>query len=305
MVVRWLLGAGLLCAGVGVSAAQELRCTQVFMNPSEKRICATPELMELDRQVGEVGRRAAIQQPSFKSDQRRFRKALKTCDGDAECLRSSYEVRISELQAFVATLPGLSDEESAQLLKAEEKAEARRDAQANARERIAQRLEDPAAVEHVMAEPSEAQAPENSTAVSSMVEEVVEEPMLPVDGQVEAAAPDSGVGRSETGWGERALMGGALLGVLVWLKSGLNRIVRRCPRCTTWFAGDIIDSNMERYTDYETKTFEDVHRDRYNVIRGRTTKQRQVKVNVSKTTNQFQCSCCGNRWAWSSTSRSS
>jgi uncharacterized protein len=135
-----MAGLGLLLAFSGVGQAQELRCNQVFMNASEKRICATPALMELDKQIGEVGRRAALHQDGFKSDQRKFRKALKACDGDEACLTGSYQSRIAELQAFVETLLPPAEDELAKLAKAGEKAEAKRDAQADTRERIAEKL---------------------------------------------------------------------------------------------------------------------------------------------------------------------
>lgn len=283
--------------------AQELRCTQIFMNASEKRICATPALMELDKQIGELGRRAAMHQDGFKSDQRGFRKALKTCDGDETCLTTSYQNRIAELQAYVGTLPPPTEEELAKLAQAGEKANAKREAQADTREQIAEKLSDQdftqrqeLAAEEVLI--AEGPVPE---VIASEVASV-EAPAADAVAQPEQAAATE---NTEPGWGSIAFLGALVLGALAMFKAWLNRVVRRCPGCKKWFAGKVIDQDRESYTDYETKTFEDVHRDRNYVVTGRTTKQRQVKVRVEKTTNYFQCIHCNNQWAWSSTSRSS
>ena len=93
----YTIGALLMLAmASGGVVAQEINCNQIFMNASEKRICATEALMVFDTKVGELGRRAALHQGSFKSDQRAFRKALKACGGDGGCLADTYNLRIGE-----------------------------------------------------------------------------------------------------------------------------------------------------------------------------------------------------------------
>lgn len=295
--------AGLLFLIVASAAcnAQELRCTQLFMNASEKRICATPALMDLDQQMGALGRRAAPHQDGFGSDQRRFRKALKTCNGDEACLTRSYQIRISELQAFVDGLQPPSEEEAARLARADAKAEAKRNAQAPAREKIAGQF----------AEDAMAEAPLEAPPAEAVVNEPGVVPMqsTPADAPAEPAsvepAPPAATDAGETGWGGLALMGALMIGAIAWFKSWLNRAVRRCPGCKKWFAGKVIGSEREAYTDYQTKTFEDVHKDRNYVVTGRTTKQRQVKVRVVETTDYLQCLHCDCKWSLTSTSRSS
>lgn len=297
---RAVFGA-MFVAWTSWAQAQELRCNQVFMNASEKRICATQALMQLDQQMGELGRRAAMHQDSFKSDQRIFRKALKTCDGDEACLTTSYEARIAELQGFVNTLPPPTDEEAAKLASAADKAQEKRDDQAATRERIAEKLEAKDAEQGI------ADAPEEvieSAPVEAPQEEQAPPEAVTVDATpAEQAAPAPASG--EPGWGGLALIGGVILAVLAWFKSWLNKAVRRCPRCKKWYAGKLIDQDQEAYTDYETRTFTDEHRDRSNVVTGRTTKQRQVKVRVVDTTNYYQCIHCDNKWVLTSQSRSS
>ena len=304
-MVRIATGA-VLALGFGTAAAQELRCNQVFMNASEKRICATPSLMQLDQQIGELGRRAAMHQDSFKSDQRIFRKALKTCNGDETCLTTSYEARIAQLQGFVSTLPPPTDQEAAKLATAATKAQEKRDDQAATRERITEKLE---------AKDSEQPSTEAPPQVIGVVpteapqEEVAQPEAFEVDAtpveQAAPARPAPTAGTGETGWGSLALIGGAILALLAWFKAWLNKAVRRCPGCKKWFAGKLIDQDQEAYTDYETRTFTEEHRDRSNMVTGRTTKQRQVKVRVVDTTNYFQCLHCDHKWAWTSQSRSS
>jgi uncharacterized protein len=125
----WVLALTLEAVS-GTVAAQELRCTQIFMNASEKRICATPTLMRLDQQMGQIARRAEPHQESFDSDQRRFRGALKTCKGEEGCLTVSYQNRIAELQAFVNTLAPPTDDEVTKLATEADKAQEKRDGQA-------------------------------------------------------------------------------------------------------------------------------------------------------------------------------
>lgn len=307
--MRIAIGA-VLALWFGTASAQELRCNQVFMNASERRICATPNLMQLDQQMGELGRRAAMHQDSFKSDQRTFRKTLKTCDGAEACLTTVYQARIAQLHSFVSTLPPPTDQEAAKLATAAGNAQEERDDQAATRDRIAEKLEAKDADQAI----AEARPDMNETAPLETPQVTVAQPDA---GQVQAtpveqapsaptlAPAERPAAAGETEWRDLALMGGAILIFLAWLKSWLNKAVRRCPGCKKWYAGKLIDQEQEAYTDYETRTFTDEHRDRSNMVTGRTRKQRQVKVRVVETTNYFQCMHCDHKWAWASQSRSS
>ena len=299
----WLWTVALLPA-TGAIQAQELRCTQIFMNASEKRICATPALMQLDQQMGELGRRVQPYQDSFKTDQKRFRKALKTCNGDEACLTSSYQVRISELQAFVNTLPPLTDTEAARLAAEAQEAEKKRDAQEQTRERIAEKLEAAdAAAQPVDAAPVEQpvviQAPSDQLPIGE-----VGQPVPEFIEQAAEARPEKTDG-GETSWLGIAIAAFIVLGVIVAFFQWLYKAVRRCPNCTKWWAGEIFDQDRESYTDFETKTFTDTHRDKNFNVTGTTSRQRQVAVRVSNTTNYLQCKLCKHQWTISHSSRSS
>jgi uncharacterized protein len=285
---------------VGELQAQELRCTQIFMNASEKRICGTPSLMQLDQQLGEVGRRAAMHQDSFKSDQRAFRKALKACKGDEACLTVSYKNRIAELQSFVDTLAPPDAQEVAKLDQAAEKTQEKRDAQADTRAEIAENLE---AKDEAVVVASEVLDTYETPVVDALQEELVQPEPIAAAAPVEQSVPAAK--SEEMGWGGFALISALILGALAIFKAWLNEAVRRCPGCKKWYAGKLIDQDREAYTDYATKTFVDEHRNRMNELTGRTTKQRQVKVRVVETTNYFQCIHCNCNWALTSKSRSS
>ena len=312
MASNWIVGVIMLLGLADFAHAQELRCNQVFMNPSEKRICATPALMDLDVQIGELGRRAAMHQSTFKSEQRKFRKALKACDGNEECLTGSYQLRIAELQAYVDTLPAPTESEEAKLVKAGEKAGKKRDSQEATRAKIAVKLNEQDTNEqdtnehaYELSADEQRQISDEPIPTEDAPEELDELQVVPTVELTQPTQPATVSGTGEVGWGGIALMGVIVLVVLGWLKSWLERAVRRCPSCKKWFAGKVIDSDREAYTDYETKTFEDVHRDRNQHVTGRTTKKRQVKVRVVESTYHYQCLHCDNKWAWTSTSRSS
>jgi hypothetical protein len=121
----------------------------------------------------------------------------------------------------------------------------------------------------------------------------------------QAAIPETPKEPSETGVVGISILVLIVISVLVGLKSVLNHLVDRCSECKRWFAGEVIDREQDSYTDYETKTFEDVHRDRNYRVTGRTSRPRQVRVRVVRTTRYYQCKYCNHQWASTSTSRSS
>jgi len=298
----WMLAAVYLAAS-GAIHAQELRCTQIFMNASEKRICATPELMQLDEQIGELGRRVMPYQDTFKADQRRFRKALKTCNGDEACLTSSYQVRISELQAFVNTLPAPTDAEATGLAAQAQEAEQKRNAQEQTRERIADKLEatDAAAqpVEDTpMEQPEGIQAPVDPMPIGEVGQPVAEPAEQVVEAQPEGTS-------DRPSWWVIGLIVLMVIGAIGMFVDWLFKAVRRCPKCTKWWAGEIFDQDREAYTDYETKTFTDTHWDKNFNRTGSTTRKRQVAVRVSNTTNYLRCRLCKHEWTIHHSRRSS
>lgn len=283
---------------VGLAQAQELRCTQVFMNASEKRICASPELMQLDQQMGELGRRVEPHQDSPKSDQRRFRKALKTCAGDASCLATSYGNRITELQTYIETLAPPTAEEITSLDEGAARAEQKRLMQGDTRARITQELagkDAEATVEPV----------ENEVIEWSEPDQVAHQEEVPVGPVVERVPASSELeSRGEASWGTWALIAIFAFGLIAWIRAWAHKAFKRCPKCKNWNAGTVIDSDSDSYTDYETKTFNDVHKDRQGVRTGSTSKTRQVAVRVTNTLDYLRCKICNEKWTIATQRRS-
>ena len=113
---EWMQKALRVCLAVATLTpiqlhAQEIRCTQIFMNDSERRICGSEALLTFEKQMGELARRVELHQGSYKSDQRDFRSVLKKCKGNEECLTATYQNRITQLQAVVDQLPPPTSEE--------------------------------------------------------------------------------------------------------------------------------------------------------------------------------------------------
>jgi uncharacterized protein len=267
---------------------------------TEKRICATPALMQLDQQMGQVVRRAALHQDSYNSDQRAFRKALKTCKGDEACLTVSYQNRIAELQAFVNTLTAPTDDEANKLAAEADKAQAKRDDQADTREEIAAKVSqaDAAAAEAAarVAQPDVIRELPQTT--------VAEEPVAAA--VVNPAQPKDMAQRNDVvGWAVIIFVLLAVIGIVYSFVQWVFRADKRCPRCTTWWAGQVYDKAHESHIEHETKEFVDEHRNRNNVVVGTTRSQRQVAVNVSNTTHFLRCQTCQHEWAVNYQSRTS
>lgn len=326
----------------GRVCAQEVSCRHFFMSASAKRICATPGLMQLDQRMGALARRVEPHLASYKSDQKRFREVLKSCQGDATCLESSYAARINELQAVVDALPPLSDEEAAELQKGAAKESERLASQSDARAYWAKNLAKQGALTQAAAQASSAKIPSEAapvaSAASSTANEVQEDgtavaPGGPVsnksDDSVNISPAQSGpataasvqpmqVTKAPDQSGQPASDGIATWlvvtfwgTVIVLALRGLRRIWRSlrrafkaCPKCNKWNAGKEVGRDSRSYTDYEMRHFTDTHygRDRFTVT-GRTTKQRQVKVRVTETTVKLRCKYCSNTWLQSSKRR--
>lgn len=302
---RFLLLAALVAAP---AAAQELRCTQIFMNASEKRICATPELMEQDATMGRLARRAETVMPDYRREQKAFRQALKRCDGETSCLAQLYTSRIDALNTAVGSMPEPDAEQAKEWAADDAKADLKRQDQAARREAYAAELQEKDAkaqatsaptvqAEMVKADPAPAEPD-----ASVEPEQVNEEPAAPAPSP---AAPPLPAKDSEPGWGTYAFMIAIALGVWLAFWSWLTTACRRCPRCKKWFGGNVYDYDQSSHTDYETKTFRDVHRDRNNMPIKTVERQQQVKVRVVQTTDHLKCKVCNHLWSTTSTVRSS
>ena len=269
---------------------QDIKCDQVFMNPSEKQICASEILMQQDDLVGELYRRAEPHFDKMKKGQREFRRALKSCKGDLTCLSTSYEFRIEELKQAINTLPPPTDEEVEQLVAEASSVDEQRDADLDERARLEEEAAQKAAIlaAEVAVQP-EIAAPAEEIAPN----EVVEPAPTPV-------APDF-----KFAWWVKWVGGGVGILVLFWLWGVIQELFGRCPRCKKWHAAVLIDQKQNAHTEYATKTYTDVHKNKDYQVTGRTERQRQVKVRVVKTIEHLKCAHCSHEWRRSHTSRSS
>lgn len=309
---RLLILAALVAAP---AAAQELRCTQIFMNASEKRICATPELMEQDATMGRLARRAEAAMPDYRREQKEFRRALKRCDGDGACLEELYAGRVAALTAAVESMPEPDQEQARRWAEEDAKAESKREAQADTRDAYAEQLQKADAAKAAEGA-EEAPAPEGAAeqepqvaSIETPEQQIGPEAEAPVDEvQAElAASPAATATDSEPGWGTYAITAAILLGAWLAFWSWLTTVCRRCPdgNCKKWFGGVVYDYGQSSHTDYETKTFTDVHRDRNMRTIKTVDRKEQVAVRVTNRTDYLKCKACGNEWTASSTSRSS
>ena len=286
------LGAVLILglATAAPAVGQDIKCDQVFMNPSEKQICASEELMQQDDLVGELYRRAEPHFDKMKKGQRDFRRALKSCKGDLPCLTRSYEFRIEELKQAINTLPPPTDGEVEQLTaeasSVDEQRESDLDERASLEAEAARQAE--ASTVEVVSEPQ----------VFTPVEEVV------LGEVVEPAPTPVAQDFKFAGW-VKWVGGGVGILVVFWLWGVIQELFGRCPRCKKWHAALLIDQSQNAHTEYATKTYTDVHKNKDHQVTGRTERQRQVRVRVVKTIEHLKCAHCSHQWSRSHTSRSS
>jgi uncharacterized protein len=274
------LGLLLICDRV---VAHGIKCDQVFINKSERAICASPELMQLD---GEMARLADVIDPvrdGFKAEQRDFRAALKRCKGQDDCLHFVYQDRIQQLRELAQyvtepTYPAeQADGDFAQATPAEQTADQNTEADPDV--------------------PSEALAqPEPVVTSESLPDPTVEAP------GTEPTAQTPGTGGGDGGWLVFLLILGVIGAAISAFWGWLQRVVLRCPKCTKWFAGEELSSSSQSSVRYEMRTFEDVHKDRHGHRTGSTSRKRQVRVNVTETTTRYKCKICGNEWTLHTTS---
>lgn len=316
-------------AVAGQVYAQEVSCRHFFMNSSAKRICATPGLIRLDQQMSMLARRVEPHLASYKSDQRRFRKSLKSCQGDMSCLTNSYAVRINDLQAVVDALPPPSDKEAADLQNGMAKESERLANQSDARAYWASRLaKQDALTRPVVQNPSErTSVASSSSAILNRIQGVgavvAPSDIVPnkADQPVDISTTQSVPATAERMQTERAakitrqsaqpaadgipswLVATFWLAIAAWIWHGMRSAFKVCPKCNKWNAGKEIDRDSRSYTDYVTRNFTDTHRDRTGVKTGSTTKQRQAKIRVTETVVKIKCRYCNNTWSRSSRQR--
>ncbi|WP_071672575.1 lysozyme inhibitor LprI family protein [Nioella nitratireducens] len=73
-------------------------CADGALNPTEQTICASPELGQMDRYMGDLYNQVRSY-PGVATDQRNWLAARNACRADHTCIRAAYESRISGLQS--------------------------------------------------------------------------------------------------------------------------------------------------------------------------------------------------------------
>lgn len=270
--------------------AQDIKCDQVFMNPSEKQICGSEDLLRQDAVMGELYRRVEPHVDQVKKQQREFRRGLKSCKGDVPCLESSYGHRIEELKQAINTLPDATQEQIEQLSQEAAVIEEQRSEDALVRAELEAEIAPTVETSQENVEtPPDSVVPNPETVISEVVDET----------------PDIARESVESPWWLKWLGVGAAGIFLLWLWGVIQEVFGRCPKCKQWRVASVTDSDQRRHTEYETKTFTDVHRDKNYNVTGRTEKRRQVRVNVVNTTEYLKCRSCQHEWSRSHTRRSS
>lgn len=268
-MIRW--GALIVLLFAGAAQAQEISCKQVFMNPSEKAICDSPELLAIDAQMAQAYRDAKPHLDGIRKDQRAFKRERKACKGDMSCLLAVYEAQIAELRSAVPPSEPVMSEADEALVPppAEESAM-------------------PGVVSEVARmEPEEAPAPAAGATLEPLPE---------------SSAPTGNASDGSTSWWVSAVVVvGALLAVGAFI-SWLWEMVRRCPSCGKWWA-DEIDRAEQVGTDYKTVKRVDKHRDRKGMVMKTVERQEQVAYKVVNAAVQLQCGRCNHQWIQHQTRR--
>lgn len=88
-----------LSAAGSTSTSPSFDCSKAT-TPVEKLICTNPELSKLDIGLAEMYKEAVSKDRSIRDDQRAWNVEKNKCT-DADCLKSAYEDRISELTNFI------------------------------------------------------------------------------------------------------------------------------------------------------------------------------------------------------------
>lgn len=261
MAKRWIAAATLWVAA-GLAQAQEIRCKQVFMNPSEKAICASAELLAIDAQMAQAYRDAKPYLDGLRKDQRAFKRERKACRGDAACLLRVYEAQIAELRSAV---PVAKDQAADPVSEGTP----------------SPGMEDPSP--RVVADVTAEDLPRSSAPAA------VTAPATP-SGSVPAAPTSDG-----SAWGMLAVIVIVVIWVIASFVSWLFKAVDRCPKCTRWWAGQEIDRDEQVGTAYETVERVDKHRSHGKIIK-EVTRQEQVAYNVVRAAVRLECKHCRHQW---------
>lgn len=258
-MLRWVVLAAVLWAGV--AQAQEMKCNQVFMNPSEKAVCASPELLAIDAQMAQAYQEAKPHLDGIRKDQRAFKRERKACKGDMACLLRVYETQIAELRAAVPPA-------------------------------------DAPAAEEAPVDPYGASEPAMPGVVADVAQMDPAQPERPQDfaSSSEDPAPVPPTKKDTSfSWGPLVITLLVIIVLIASFFSWLWKEVRRCPECGKWW-GEEIDRAEQVGTAYETVTRTDKRRNRSGIVIDTVERQEQVAYNVVNAAVQLRCVRCKHTW---------
>ena len=298
----------LLLPITGIS--QEISCRQLFMNKSEKAICGSTELIQQDARVGTLSRRAQFLDTNYPNDNRTFRSSLKDCKGDLSCLADIYARRIDYLQNTIDNNRPLTNDEQAEVLLGDQKAERRYASQENARGRY---IAD--ATAHQETPSSDSAQPMQEAVQPVQPESEQENRALVSDSHYNSPAPD--VATAQTNSQDDLPIQTSLIethtppstiaiiwNILPWWAWVGGAVIligffsrRKCPRCGKRGSSKELSRDYEgTRTEFRDVDVQDKHHDRHGQLVKTVTRTEQRAVNVKDYTVHYLCTNCRHKW---------
>lgn len=268
-MVRWV--ALVVWLFTGVVAAQEIRCNQVFMNPSEKAVCASPELLAIDAQMAQAYRDAKPHLKGIRKDQRAFKRERKACKGDMVCLLRVYETHIAELRSAVPPEDPVVVSERY--------------------ESVQPHVEPPMPGIHTDASQTALARPVGDTDHATPPEVSAVANSLPSTPSTPSRGKDTSVN-----WIVLGVVAFAAIAAIVSFVGWLFKAVGRCPRCTKWWAAEEVGREEHVGTEYETVRRTDERRNRAGNLIETVHRKEQVAHSVVRAAVRMKCRCCGHIW---------
>lgn len=302
-----------------VCDAQEIRCTQAFMNKSERAICGSDDLIQQDSIVGTLSRRAKVLDLNYPRENRSFRSSLKRCEGEISCLTGVYTERIEYLQNTLDNGRVLTEKEGKEIASRDDRASKKFESQEETREKYAAQLAEKKEITTNVTQELETDSlqpqPDSTVAEEESFETQERETApgvneaLPKEEHANIQIVNSEINDLLTAIvaliREHWIISGVIfLVILSVIKSIINSIVGRCPRCKKWWARKYISSDSSASTEYETRAVDEVHKNRHGREVGRTSRQQQFAVGVTNTRSLCRCKFCRHEWVEHSQSRS-
>lgn len=289
--------------------SQELSCKQIFMNKSEKAICGSTDLIQLDMKVGTLSRRAKFVDPNYSKDHRLFRSSLKKCNGDLSCITNLYSTRIDYLQGIIDGSRTLTDAEIEKIEQQDQKAAERFASQESARERYAsdsnkqltQDKNTPQETSTTLNETPQIYQDNAQQSTDDVLGSPTEAPITPQDQGPTNPAPSSTIGNQSGSL--KTILG--IWNLLPWWTWAGGAIVflayfsrKKCPRCGKRGTSTEVSRDHEgTSTEYRDVVVEDKHRDRHGQLIKTVARTEQRAVKVDHYTVHYRCKNCRHKWS--------